>query len=116
MGRRIRELTPAERTASLLADIEALPRLNKRAASLTVSVDAVFRLAPYSIVREAAKLRRLHVASYVRRAAYALACADLGIPVTEALDRDPFVTRDTGATIEDAEGTRFGSWEVGGGA
>jgi len=105
-------LSREERAASLIADIDALPasRRNERAGAARVDTD--FILAAYSIVRQAARERRMSVQAYVRRAVYAMACHDLGVPVTVAFEIDPRVTRDNGFGVSDPDGTRYGSWEI----
>lgn len=101
-----------DRLASLEADIDALPRTRRSERVNAVRMDVDFLLAPYSIIRAAAHERRLSVTAYVRRATYAMACHDLGIPLSEALTRDPRVARENGFGVDDPEGTIFGSWEI----
>lgn len=105
-------LTPEERRRSLIADIDALPgpRRNERAGA--VRVDADFLLAPYSVIRQAARDRRMTTQSYVRRAAYAMACHDLGLPLLDVLAMDPRAARDNGFGVSDPDGSRFGLWEI----
>ena len=104
--------TRAERDDSLRAAINALPasRRNGRAEAILATTD--FLPGTMGIVIEAAKGRRLSVAAYLRRAALAMACHDLQIPLSEALTRDPRVTRETGYAVEDPDGVRFGAWEI----
>lgn len=111
-GRRVTRLSKEDRVASLLADIDALPRSRRNDRPGTVRVDTDLMISVYSIVREAAKVRRITVAAYMRRAAMAMACHDLGLDLSEALTRDPRVSRDTGFATTDPEGTIFGPWEI----
>lgn len=101
-----------ERRASILADIDALPprRTGKRPDIVKVQTD--FLEEGHQIVLEAAKDRRVSLPAYIRRAAYAMACQDLGIPLQAALDRDPRMARDTGLSVPDPTGERFGQWEI----
>jgi len=101
-----------DRLRSLEADIDALPRARRSERVNAVRVEIDFLLAPYSIVRVAAQERRLSVAAFVRRATYAMACRDLGLPLSEALERDPRVARENGFGVNDPEGTIFGPWEI----
>lgn len=96
----------------LRAEIAALPRVKTSRRATTVTVATDYRLGAYGIVIEAAKARRMSVATYIRRAAYAMACHDLGVPLSDALTRDPRVARETGVAFSDPEGTRFGEWEI----
>lgn len=100
------------RKQSLLAAIGALPATRDNRGRDTVPVSAGMPLPTLSIVRQAARERRLTLSSYVKRAAYAFAAYDLGIPVTEVLGMDPRVTRETGHSLDDADGSRFGAWQV----
>lgn len=109
---RPRTLSKAERAESLIADIEALPRSRKNVRADAVEVEVVFPISPFSVVRQAAKARRLSLPAFVRRAAYAMACRDLGVPLAEVLALDPRVARENGFGVDDPEGTKFGPWEI----
>lgn len=111
-GRRSPRLTNADRAASLLADIDALPRSASGGPRGSVQINTDIMIDAYSIIRAAAEDRRLNVSTYIRRAAMSLACHDLGLPVSEAISRDPRVVRDTGFRTTDPEGTKFGLWEI----
>lgn len=93
---------------SLRASVADLPRTTDRATA----VQADFLPGAHGIIIEAAKARRVAVASYLRRAALAMACHDLGIPFSDALERDPRISNLMGAGIDDPEGIRFGAWEI----
>lgn len=100
---------PERRRSSVKAAIAALPTSKKpdvRHVSLEIP-DSV-----WSYVHKAAVSREIQPGSYLRRAAYAMLAYDLGIPVTELFERDPGVTRYTGAKIQDPQGTKFGSWQI----
>jgi hypothetical protein len=94
------------------AGIAALPAKSVGDARDVIAVDVDFRRPTYGMVIEAAKARRLSVPAYIRRAVYAFAAHDLEIPLQDALDRDPRVTRDTGYSLQDPTGTLFGHWEI----
>lgn len=98
--------------AAIKARIDAIPAKAAAGESALVSQNVDFRRPTFGMLIEAAKLRRLSVQSYMRRAAYAFAAYDLGLPLSDALDRDPRVTRDTGHRLEDPTGTLFGPWEI----
>lgn len=97
---------------SVLAAIAALParRTSDRPDSVKATTD--FLAGAYGIVVEASRIRRMSIAAYIRRAAYAMACFDLGIPLEDALSRDPRVTRETGFAVDDPDGVKFGPWEI----
>lgn len=107
-----RRITPEERRQSLLTAIANLPSSGHDKSGMNARVEVDFLIAPYSIVREAARSRKLTTAAYVRRAAYAMACHDLGLPIVEATSRDPRMTRHTGFMIDDPEAVKFGPWEI----
>lgn len=107
--------SPADREArkaSLKAAIDALPARRVSQATDAIKSQTDFIFGAYGIVVEAARGRRLSVAAYIRRAAYAMACHDLGIPLSEALERDPRMARETGFAVADPDGTKFGRWEI----
>lgn len=112
MAKRIHVLTDRDRVESLLAEIDALPaaRGNRRRDVVVIQTDA--RGAAHSVVLEAAKRRRLSIAAYVRRAAYAMAAYDLKIPLTEVLEIDSRMTRENGYAVDDPDGDKFGLWEI----
>lgn len=91
------------------ASVDALPE-SRASGGLKLIVD--FLPSGYSALREAAKRRRMSRAAYVRRAVYAMVAYDLGLPVTDLLQRDPRVARETGLGISDPDGTKFGSWQI----
>ena len=105
-------LSPEDRVASLLADIDALPARRSSLRLEAIKVQTDFIDSAYDIVVQAASDRRISIPAYLRRAAYAMACFDLEIPLSEALARDPRMARNTGLSVPDPEGTRFGSWEI----
>lgn len=111
-ARRNPGLSLEERRASLLADIEALPARRSGKREDLIQVQGDFLDSTYGIVAEAARERRMAVASYMRRAAYAMACHDLDLPLSDAFKRDPRVTRETGFGVLDPEGVKFGDWEI----
>jgi hypothetical protein len=98
---------------SLLAAIAALPERRTTDRPGTVKASTDFLPGAYGIVVEAAKGRRMSLAAYLRRAAYAMACHDLDLPLSDALSRDPRVTRESGFAVDDEEGVKFGPWERG---
>lgn len=110
----MKQLDPAERAESLLADIEALPRMATYGAKAhggdAYSVD--FLPGALGAVQEAARGRRLTTSSYIRRAALAMAARDLDIPLSDLIERDPRMTRETGFAVSDPEGRKFGAWEI----
>lgn len=102
----------ADRDASLLAAIAALPASQGGTRRNAVPVTADFLPGAAGLVQQAAKERRMSTVAYLRRAALAMACHDLEMPLSEALQRDPRVTRDTGYAVLDPEGVKFGRWEI----
>ena len=106
------EADRSTRDATLKAAIAALPKTRGGENTETVGATTDFRVGTFSIVIEAAKARKMSVGGYLRRAAFAMACHDLGLPLSEALSRDPRITRDTGYAALDPEGTKFGPWEI----
>lgn len=94
------------------ADVAALParRVTDRPSSIKAQTD--FLIGGYGLVLQAAKARRVSLPAYIRRAAYAMACCDLGIPLAEVLQRDPRMSRETGLSISDPQGDKFGPWEI----
>lgn len=109
---RRREFDRPTRDATLRAAIAALPRTRGGENAETISAATDFRVGSFNLVIEAAHLRKLSVGGYLRRAAFAFACHDLGLPLSEALARDPRMTRQTGYAAVDPEGTIFGPWEI----
>lgn len=107
-----RKRNPEDRRASLLAAINALPSSGHGGKALLGRTEVDFMVGAYSIIREAARLRRVSVPAFIRRAAYAMACYDLGMPLSDALERDPRMARENGFAIDDPEGLRFGVWEI----
>lgn len=97
---------------SVLAAVDDLPevRVNRRPNATAVSTD--FLPGAYGAIVKAAGARRLSVASYVRRAALALAAHDLGIPLSDLLERDPRMSRQGGFPVDDPDGSRFGPWVI----
>lgn len=100
------------RDATLKAAIDALPRMRGGDNAETITTSTDFRVGSFNIVIEAARLRHMSVGGYLRRAAFAMACHDLALPLSDALARDPRVTRETGWAVADPEGTIFGPWEI----
>lgn len=100
-----------ERRASLLAAIDALPRTSA-GPNESIPVTVVLKKHARSVVLKAASARRLSISAYMRRAAYAMACHDLGLPFAAILEIDPFVSRENGRRMRDAGGTKFGQWEI----
>lgn len=107
-GRLLRD--PERRRASVKAAIAALPAAGRTAGSRKVETD--YPDAAYLLLRRCALEREIAVASYIRRATYAMMAHDLGVAVTDLLADDPRVQRYTGAVISDAEGVKFGSWQI----
>lgn len=105
-----RELTLEERKDALRAAIAALPATPERPERLGSSVQLSRRV--YKTIARAATARRMHLSSYIRRAAYAMAAKDLGIPLSDILALDPYVSRETGHRVSDPKGTKFGPWEI----
>lgn len=99
--------------ATLRAEIDALPSARRSRRPSATSITTDFLPGAYGAVLEASRVRRMSLQAYLRRAALAFAAHDLGIPVTDLLERDPRVARETGFSVEDEAGTRFGSWEIG---
>lgn len=112
MAKRLHEITPEDRFTTLMAEIDALPRSrsNRRADVVPIQTDA--RMGAYSVIVEAAKRRRLSAAAFVRRAAFAMAAHDLGLPLSEVLEIDSRMTRENGFAVDDPDGTKFGPWEI----
>lgn len=52
------------------------------------------------------------MAAYTRRAVMAFAAHDLGVPLSELVGHDPRMSRDTGLSMPDPDGKRFGAWEI----
>lgn len=90
-----------------LADLPE-PRVNRRPDAFTVTAD--FLPGAAGAVIKAAGARRLSPTAYVRRAALAMAAHDLGVPLTDLLQRDPRMSRQSGHPIADPKGDRFGPW------
>jgi len=107
--RKPRQIDP---NAAIKARIAALPTKSGGDPPNTIVATVDMRRSAAGIVIEAAKARRLSLPAYIRRAAYAFACFDLGLPLSDALTRDPRVTRDTGFPVEDVDGALFGPWEI----
>lgn len=98
--------------ATLRAEIAALPAKKNGTRPDAVALGADVLRPAYPLIVEAARARRMSVQAYVRRAALAFATHDLEIPFQAALDRDARVTRETGFALIDADGSRFGPWEI----
>ena len=96
---------------SLIADVDALPVRRRDRRGVTTDHEVDFLQGPYSAIVRAARARRMSVPAFLRRAAYAVAAADLGIPVHDLIARDPRCARDTGLRIDDPDGVKFGPWE-----
>lgn len=94
------------------ADIAALPDRRGTEDAEATKVTADLLPGAYSIIREAAKVRRVSLSAYVRRAVLALACYDLGLPYSDAMRADSRITNMSGFPISDPDGTRFGAWEI----
>lgn len=97
---------------SLLAAIAALPEARTSDRPEVIKAHTDFLPGAFGIVVEAAKDRKMSLAAYIRRAAYAMACHDLELPLSDAITRDPRVTRETGYPIDDPDGVKFGPWEI----
>jgi len=112
MTRSSRERSQEERKAALMAAIDALPVTKGKLRGDLIPASTDFRRGAFGIVIQAARERRMSVGAFMRRAAYAFACHDLEIPLSEALTLDPRVTRETGFALEDPDGVKFGPWEI----
>lgn len=97
---------------ALQAEIADLPDIDSQRRSDTIGLEVDFIPGAYGTVREAAKIRRVSNIAFVRRAAYAMAAHDLGIPLMDIISRDPRMVRDTGQSMPDPELRRFGLWEI----
>ena len=95
---------------SMLASVNELPEPRGTRPKNAFTVSADFLPGASGAILKAAAARRLSPTSYVRRAALALAAHDLGIPLTEILQRDPRMARPTGHPVPDPHGDRFGPW------
>lgn len=93
---------------SILAELDAVPTSSD--GTFLTQVDCLS--SAHAMVVKAARARRMSTAAYMRRAAYAMAANDLGVPVTAVLERDPRVSRETGVVFQDPKGVRFGSWQI----
>lgn len=98
--------------ASVAAAVAELPTAQRRGATDAAPVAIDILPGAYGAVLTAARARRVSVASYVRRAALAMAAHDLQVPLAHLLERDPRMARETGASMPDPTGTRFGFWEI----
>lgn len=94
------------------ADVAALPDSRRPRESDLVKATTDFRLGAHTAVTQAARLRGVTVAAYLRRAAYAMAAHDLGLGLHELTSRDDRMANGTGYSIPDPHGTRFGVWEI----
>lgn len=101
-----------DRKASILAAINGLPASRRGGPSDTVRTVANFTLGAWGMVLEASKARRLSTVAYIRRATLAMAAHDLEVPFAEALALDPRVARESGLSILDPDGVKFGLWEI----
>lgn len=110
--RRTVKLTADARREMLLAEIAAIPARRTTMADDAIKVQVDFLDTAHGIVAIAARMRRMSVAAFIRRAAYAMACHDLDIPLSDALTRDPRVARENGFPVSDPEGRIFGRWEI----
>lgn len=97
---------------ALQAEVEDLPDIGPQRRSDTLGVEVDFIPGAYGTVREAAKIRRVSLAAFVRRSAYAMAAHDLEIPLMDIISRDPRMVRDTGQSMPDPQLRRFGLWEI----
>lgn len=93
------------------ADVNSMPpSVSDRNGLNKITTD--FRFAAYGIIAGAARMRRMSLASYLRRAGLAMAAYDLGIELKALLEIDPRVARETGFVVSDPDGTLFGRWEI----
>lgn len=97
---------------SMKAQINSLP--TAASASRPEAVDIRLDVLPgaYGAILQAASARRVTVASFMRRAALAMAAHDLEIPLRELVERDPRMARDINMGVDDPTGRRFGAWEI----
>lgn len=95
---------------SILAAVDDLPETRGGRPDGVFTVTADFLPGAAGAIQKAAVARRLSPTSYVRRAALALAAHDLGIPLTDILQRDPRMARPSGYPVPDPHGDRFGPW------
>ena len=94
------------------AAINALPTSRTGKAQNLVKTQTDFRVGPFGAVVLAAQGRKMSLSSYMRRAIYAMAAHDLGLPVSDLISRDPRVARETGFAIDDPDGVKFGPWGI----
>lgn len=93
---------------SILAAVDDLPGTVDQATTIYVDMMP----GANGILIEAAKTRQVAVGAYIRRAALAMACHDLGLPFSDALERDPRISNSRNSPIPDPDGIRFGPWEI----
>lgn len=98
--------------ATLRAEVNALPNSDTGPGDPVSAGQIDFIPGAYGAVMRAAGERRISVASFARRATYAMAAYDLRIPLQDLIDRDPRMTRNTGFAVPDPKMTRFGLWEI----
>lgn len=98
--------------ASTLADVDALPASRTPRRDELVGATTDFRVGAYGAVLEAARGRKVTLAAYIRRAAYAMAAHDLGIGLQELTTRDERMANARGFSVADPDGDRFGEWEI----
>lgn len=93
------------------ADVAAMPQAKTDRIGLN-HITTDFRQAAYGMLAGAARMRRLSLAAYVRRATLAMVAYDLGIDFRQLLEVDPRVSRETGFPVNDPDGTLFGPWAI----
>lgn len=98
--------------ATLLAEVNDLPDADNGPGDPVSAGQVDFIPGAYGAVMQAAAARRISVASFTRRAAYAMAAHDLGIPLQDLITRDPRMARNTGFPVPDPHMKRFGLWEI----
>ena len=98
--------------ATLKAEVADLPLSTTSSVAEAIPCTLDFLPGAYGVVQAAARARRTSVAAFTRRAAYAMAAHDLGLPLADLMARDPRMVRETGRPIADPEGRKFGTWEI----
>lgn len=94
------------------ADVAALPERRSTIPRDSAKYDVDVKSGARGLLNRAAAARRLSVSAYLRRAGFAMAAYDLGVPLSDFLTFDPRMARETGLAVADPEGHLFGRWEI----